>query len=169
MPRMIAPTMAFPSFRRQSRPTASLTLSLASPALSSTSLLTSFRLPFARSALPSASRRLLSVSEPAASFTRPLASSLLPPMFAPFTERGHPGRTPAFEPVNVEAEQLAPREWDVAVGGLRHGETVLDPTRGDTMVKRKSGGRDRTEGAVDRIAGKVLEAVSALTGRRSQK
>ena len=37
------------------------------------------------------------------------------------------------------------------------------------MVKRKSGGRDRTEGAVDRIAGKVLEAVSALTGRRSQK
>jgi uncharacterized protein YjbJ (UPF0337 family) len=33
----------------------------------------------------------------------------------------------------------------------------------------KSSERDRTEGAVDRIAGRVLEAVGALTGRRSQK
>jgi uncharacterized protein YjbJ (UPF0337 family) len=33
----------------------------------------------------------------------------------------------------------------------------------------KSSQRDRTEGAVDRIAGRVLEAVGALTGRRSQK
>ena len=33
----------------------------------------------------------------------------------------------------------------------------------------KSSERDRTEGTVDRIAGRVLEAVSALTGRRSQK
>ena len=37
------------------------------------------------------------------------------------------------------------------------------------MVKQKSAGRDRTEGAIDRIAGKILEAVSALTGNRSQK
>jgi uncharacterized protein YjbJ (UPF0337 family) len=33
----------------------------------------------------------------------------------------------------------------------------------------KSSQRDRTEGAVDRITGRVLEAVGALTGRRSQK
>jgi uncharacterized protein YjbJ (UPF0337 family) len=33
----------------------------------------------------------------------------------------------------------------------------------------KSSERDRTEGAVDRIAGRVLEAVGALTGRRSQR
>ena len=33
----------------------------------------------------------------------------------------------------------------------------------------KSSERDRTEGTVDRIAGRVLEAVGALTGRRSQK
>ena len=33
----------------------------------------------------------------------------------------------------------------------------------------KSAERDKSEGAVDRIAGRVLEAVGALTGRRSQK
>jgi len=36
-------------------------------------------------------------------------------------------------------------------------------------VKRKSAGRDRTEGTVDRIAGKILEAISAVTGNRSHK
>jgi uncharacterized protein YjbJ (UPF0337 family) len=33
----------------------------------------------------------------------------------------------------------------------------------------KSAERDRAEGVVDRVAGRVLEAVGALTGRRSQK
>jgi uncharacterized protein YjbJ (UPF0337 family) len=33
----------------------------------------------------------------------------------------------------------------------------------------KSAERDKSEGAVDRIAGRVLEVVGALTGRRSQK
>jgi uncharacterized protein YjbJ (UPF0337 family) len=37
------------------------------------------------------------------------------------------------------------------------------------MMKRKSAGRDRAEGTVDRIAGKILEAVSALTGNRAHK
>jgi uncharacterized protein YjbJ (UPF0337 family) len=37
------------------------------------------------------------------------------------------------------------------------------------MLKRKSGDRDRAEGAVDRIAGKVLEAISAITGNRSHQ
>src|SRR3954453_6364773 len=85
----------------QSRETVSFTLSRASPALSPTSLLTSLRLPFARSALPSASRRLLSVSEPVASLMRPLASSVLPPMLAPFLRNGVTlEATPAAEPVN---------------------------------------------------------------------
>jgi uncharacterized protein YjbJ (UPF0337 family) len=37
------------------------------------------------------------------------------------------------------------------------------------MIKRKSVDRDRAEGAVDRIAGKILEAVSAVTGNRSHQ
>ena len=37
------------------------------------------------------------------------------------------------------------------------------------MFKRKSAERDKAEGALDRIAGKILEAVSALTRRRSHK
>jgi uncharacterized protein YjbJ (UPF0337 family) len=37
------------------------------------------------------------------------------------------------------------------------------------MIKRKSGDRDHAEGAVDRIAGKVLEAVAAITGNRSHQ
>jgi uncharacterized protein YjbJ (UPF0337 family) len=37
------------------------------------------------------------------------------------------------------------------------------------MARFKSGERDRGEGAVDRIAGKILEVVGALTGRRSQQ
>jgi uncharacterized protein YjbJ (UPF0337 family) len=37
------------------------------------------------------------------------------------------------------------------------------------MSRFKSSERDRTEGAVDRMAGRVLEAVGALTGRRSKK
>ena len=36
-------------------------------------------------------------------------------------------------------------------------------------MKRKSAGRDHAEGTLDRIAGKVLEAISALTGKRSHK
>jgi uncharacterized protein YjbJ (UPF0337 family) len=31
----------------------------------------------------------------------------------------------------------------------------------------KSARRDRTEGALDRLAGRILEAISKLTGRRS--
>ena len=31
----------------------------------------------------------------------------------------------------------------------------------------KSGRRDKTEGAVDRVAGRILEAFSKLTGNRS--
>ncbi len=37
------------------------------------------------------------------------------------------------------------------------------------MSRFKSSERDRAEGAIDRMAGRVLEAVGALTGRRSQK
>ena len=37
------------------------------------------------------------------------------------------------------------------------------------MARFKSAERDRTEGAIDRIGGRILEAVGALTGRRSQK
>ena len=33
----------------------------------------------------------------------------------------------------------------------------------------KSAKRDKAEGFVDRVAGRVLEAVGALTGRRSHK
>ena len=37
------------------------------------------------------------------------------------------------------------------------------------MARFKSSERDRAEGTLDRIAGRILEAVGALTGRRSQK
>lgn len=37
------------------------------------------------------------------------------------------------------------------------------------MARFKSAERDRAEGTLDRIAGRVLEAIGALTGRRSQK
>jgi len=37
------------------------------------------------------------------------------------------------------------------------------------MIKRKSADRDRAEGAIDRIAGKILAAISAITGNRSHQ
>ncbi len=33
----------------------------------------------------------------------------------------------------------------------------------------KSSKRDKAEGTLDRVAGRILEAVAALTGKRSQK
>jgi uncharacterized protein YjbJ (UPF0337 family) len=63
-------------------------------------------------------------------------------------------------PVGAAAEVRMARERERVRQGInRAGE--------ETMFK--SSKRDRTEGLIDRVAGRVLEAIGALTGRRSHQ
>jgi len=58
--------------------------------------------------------------------------------------------------------------------GYRAEESPTVPTPGAPVNKRgrtvfKSARRNKTEGAVDRLAGRVLEVVGKVTGRKSHK
>jgi uncharacterized protein YjbJ (UPF0337 family) len=53
----------------------------------------------------------------------------------------------------------------VTLGG-KHASRRVFEERTDEM---KSGRRDKAEGTIDRIAGRVLEAVGRVTGKRSTK
>jgi uncharacterized protein YjbJ (UPF0337 family) len=59
-------------------------------------------------------------------------------------------------------------------GGHRADESPTVPTLDASVNKRgrtvfKSARRNKTEGAVDRLAGRVLEVVGKVTGRKSHK